>query len=203
MKIKEILAKVAKGEALTDAEKEFLTKYEEPKPDASKVTQLEQEKADLANQLKTFQDKESEREAEALKNKPEVDQLRAQLSTANETIKTLTKERDTARTEKVELERDNSIRAIASDSKFKNFEFLKFNLTGAKVDLTNKEAVKAHMEQLRKDNPELFSAEVNGGGGGSNTGNNGGGGVVSNTKYEEAKKTGDIGSMLANAPEAK
>lgn len=186
-KLLEILAKINRGEELNETEKKYLVDFKEPE---DKTVELQAKIDELI----------AEKEAEANKGKPEIDQLKAEIIKKDQKIGTLEKERDTAKTEKAELERDNSIRAIAAENKFRNFDFLKFNLNGAKIDLSNKDAVKAHMDQLKKDSPEFFIAEVNNGGGGSG-GNNGAG--SDNAKFEEAKKSGDIGAMLASAPEVK
>ena len=43
MKINDILAKMLRKEELTEAERKFLETYREPKPDTSKLTELQQQ----------------------------------------------------------------------------------------------------------------------------------------------------------------
>lgn len=197
MKIKDVLAKVAKGEALTDAEKDFLSKYEEPKLDNSANAALKAKIAELETERGSLQAKLEEADG---KDKTETEKLQAAVDKANAKIAALEKERDTVKAEKAEIERDNSIRAIASEHRFKSFDFLKFNLGNAKVDLADKDAIKAHMEQLRKDSPEFFTADVNKGGAGSSTGAAGGSGVDQTKAYADAKASGNFAEMVANAP---
>lgn len=197
MKISAIIKKLLAGEEVSEQEKELISKYEEPKPDKSKESALEAKNAELERRVAEL---EAEKEEAADKDKPEVERLKAEIAKKDAKIAAAEKERDTAREEKAAIERDNRIRAIAGDHKFKNFDYLKYNLTQKGVNLDDNDAVKSHMEALKCETPEFFLADVNKGGAGT-------GGIQQNTgsdpKFAEAKEKGDIEAMISVAPEIK
>lgn len=124
MKIKDILAKLRKGETLTEAEQAFLDSYDPDQAtnDAAaaarrkaeeRATAAEQKAAKLEADLKKIQD---EAEAEADKGKPElekanktIERLTAQLAERDTLIKTLN-------TEKGQLTREQKLTAIIQKS---------------------------------------------------------------------------------------
>lgn len=179
MKINDILAKMLRKEELTEAERKFLETYREPKPDTSKLTELQQQ----LNQLQTEKDElQSRLDEKDDKDKTETERLQGELTRMKTKLAAAEKERDTVRAEKESLEFDNSVGALAAEHRFGDREYLKYLVGARKLDVKDKEAARAFMENLKKDSPKYFEAEVNRGGGG--TGGDGGDGHGNNAGKE-------------------
>jgi hypothetical protein len=148
MKIKVLLAKVLKGEELSDAEKKFLQEYNEPKHDDSKEKELAQQ---LAEAQQKIDDAENDKLSEVEK-----------LQKENEKLK---KENDDVKAAKTAQDFDLAVSKLASKHKFTDPEYLKYLVGKDKVDL--EKDGESFMDNLKKDKPKYFTAEVNKGGGGS------------------------------------
>lgn len=155
MKIKAILAKVVKGEELTDAEKKFLQEYKEPKHDDSKEKDLSQQ---LEDAQKKLDDAENEKLSEMEKLQKENDGLKKD-------SENLQKERDEIKASKASQDFDLSVSKLANKHKFNDPEYLKYLVGKDKVDL--EKDGESFIENLKKDMPKYFTTEVNKGGGGS------------------------------------
>ena len=179
MKINDILAKMLRKEELTEAERKFLETYREPKPDTSKLTELQRQLDQLRAANEELQSKLDEKDD---KGKTEAERLQNELSRTKTKLAAAEKERDSIRAEKDALEFDNSVGALAAEHKFSDREYLKYLAVARKLDVKDKEAAKSFMENLKKESPKYFDAEVNRGGGG--TGEDGGDGHGRNTGEE-------------------
>lgn len=184
MKIKDILAKIAKGEELTDEEKKFLSEYDPEKDDnripksrldaeikklkdeQDKTSKLETEIADLKSKLEEM---ETNGMTEAEKAKAQAEKDMKKLKSDLEKAKA---ECDTAKANLAKMERTAKIQAISSKHNFSNADYLDFLANSKKLDIENEAAVTEFMTNLGKESPELFKSTVKSGGG---TGGGGGG----------------------------
>jgi len=155
MNIQAILAKIVKGEELSDAEKKFLQEYKEPKHDDSKEQELSQQ---LEEAQKKLDDAENEKLSEMEKLQKENDKLK-------KTNEGLEKERDDIKASKASQDFDLAVNELASKHKFNDPDYLKYLVGKDKVDL--EKDGESFIENLKKDMPKYFNAEVNKGGGGS------------------------------------
>lgn len=120
MKLKDILAKVAKGEALTDEEKQFLASHDPDKAvnDAAAAARrkaeelaaaLEKEKQDLAKKLQEIEAKLAEKDNAG---KSDVEKAQAQIAELSKQMKTLQAQAESAKAENVALQRNQSLGEI-------------------------------------------------------------------------------------------
>lgn len=211
MNIKDILAKMLKGEELTADEKAFAESYNE---DSGKIPK---------SRLDTEIAKRKKAEEDAEKLKTDIDDIKAKLEEKEDAdmseveklkkahqkeVDKLSKENEALKTERDTISKDlsgvkfkNSIAGIANKHKFNDTEYLSYLVKqeGENFDLSDESAVGAFMDGLKKSNPHHFSVNANPGGGG----NPGSGGDKGNTNFEDAKNKGDVSAMLENAPEIK
>ena len=172
MSIAELIAKITKGETLTDEEKTFLAAYKEPDmKDRIPKSRLDQEIA-----------KRSEYEQ--------------QLADLQKQLEKLSKERDEAVSAKTELEFKNQVSALAGKHNFIDPEYLGFLVRKNQLDLGNEDAVNGFVAGLQKDAPKFFKVETASGAGTQTTG----AGDQIKAAYDAAKAQGDINAMIANAP---
>ena len=191
MNIKEILAKIAKGETLTDEEKKFVSEYD-PEKDENRIPKSrldaeikklkdEQEKAKgletkIAELTSKIEELETNGMSEAEKAKAqaekELKKLQADLASA-------TKERDSAKANLAKMERTAKIQAISSKHNFSDAEYLDYLANSKQIDIDSEASVTEFMTNLTKDRPELFKSGAKSGGG---TGGGDGGGVSSYQK---------------------
>ena len=205
MTIKELMAKVAKGETLTDEDKDFAGKYD-PQKDIDAAAGAARKKA--------------EQERDGFKAK--VDELTAQLAeaqksgtSADETIKKLQK--DVAALMKTNKEneerlaaqvRAESIRKAASEAKVvcaKGISQSLFDKALAAafdgVDMANADVVKATLDKFKGDNPAMIG--VDGVGGVGTQGKPGGTGLPAVNPF--SKKTFNLTEglkLMQSNPEA-
>lgn len=203
MKIEEILAKVAKGEAITEAEKKFLADYKEPvagdassssvprtrlNDEIAKRKEAEKEVEQLKTQVADLTDKVEEMEtngmSEADKAKKEADRelgkLRAQ-------VDALTKERDEATQKVAEMEFTGWVRELATKHNFTDAEYLGFKLRAAGVKTDDANGVAAFMKGLEKDAPGMFKSTAKPGAG---TAANGGQNAPQSTAKQRLEELG-------------
>lgn len=202
MNLKAILAKVAKGEALTDAEKKFLAEYEDhDDADSNRIpksrldqeiakTKAEKERADaLEAKLTTLSEQVEELQnagkSEADKAKAKADKDKAALE---KQVSELTKARDEASAKAAKMERDSKVGELAAKHKFSDSKYLGFLLTQGEVDLANDDAVSTFVKSLEKSSPELFSSSAKPGAG-TGTGNDNKG-VIDTAKARIAELNG-------------
>ena len=169
MKLRDILAKVVKGDALTDEEKKFIGDYDEQK---------------ILDSAASAARKKAETERDALKGEVEkltkdLEAAKSQSETGNTTIAKLQK--DVAELIKANKDsqdklaaqaRTEAIRKAMGDAKivcakgisqalFDNAVNAAFN----GVDMSNEEVVKATIDTFRRDNPAMISVDGIGGAG--------------------------------------
>lgn len=169
MKLKDILAKVVKGDALTDEEKKFIGEYDEQK---------------VLDAAASAARKKAETERDALKGEVEkltkdLEDAKTQGAAGNDTIAKLQK--DVAALMKSNKEsqdklaaqaRTEAIRKAMGDAKivcakgisqalFDNAVSAAFN----GVDMANADVVKATIDTFKRDNPAMISVDGIGGSG--------------------------------------
>lgn len=180
MTIKEVLAKVRKGEALTDEEKAILDAYDPDKAanDAAAAARRKAEQdADVAKAaLKKLQD-----EADAAKkatedaskaNQTEAQRRDAEFKAMQAQVAELTKSKTEAETRATALNRSQSIRDKAkaagiglapktvSETLF--FQMLEATLTG--IDVSDEATLTAALEKFKTENPGVIAAPGSGSG---------------------------------------
>jgi len=152
VKITEILAKIAKGEALTDAEKEFAKNYDPQKESdaaASAARKKAEAERDLAKaELDTLKQKADD---DGKKGLSEIQQLTATVKELNGKVEGLTKAKADAEAKATAVQRSQTIRDAAKAAgitlapKTVNetlfFQMLEAHL--AKVDIADKTALDA------------------------------------------------------------
>ena len=170
MNIKDILAKIAKGETLTDAEKEFLGKFDLQKElDAAASgarKKAEQERDKLKGDLAKLQ-----QDFDAFKE--ENDPAKAQDATAKllKRIEKLEKDKAESDAKALSMERTAKIGALAKAAGIvpakgvdsKTIDVLVGNLLKDVKDLDDEDAVKALFDDFKANNAGLIAAETQGG----------------------------------------
>lgn len=172
MNIKDILAKLAKGETLTDAEKDFLGKFDLQKEiDAAASAarkKAEQERDKLKGDLAKLQ-----QDFDAFKE--ENDPAKAQDATAKllKRIEKLEKDKAESDAKALSMERTAKIGALAKAAGIvpakgvdsKTIDVLVGNLLKDVKDLDDEDAVKALFDDFKANNAGLIAAETRGGAG--------------------------------------
>jgi alanyl-tRNA synthetase len=183
MNIKTVITKFLKGDELSDEEKKFLQDYKEPKHDDSK-------EKDLSKQLEEAQKKLDEAENEKL----------SELEKLQKETERLKKENDEVKAAKAAQDFDLAVNKLANKHKFTDPGYLKYLIQNKEIDL--EKDGESFMENLKKDTPKYFAAEVNPGGGGSLPA---GKTPIDKNKqaYDDAKKSGDVTKMLQTTPSEK
>ena len=171
MDIKTILAKIAKGENLTDAEKEFVGKFD-LQAQLDTAAAGARKKAD--GEAKTAKDALAALQAEFDAFKAEHDPAKGQseITKLTERIGKLEKAKADAEAKATALERTGKIRALAKEAGIvaaKGVDAASLDLLVdalmAKVDLDDADAVKAAFDGFKTANAGLISAETVGGAG--------------------------------------
>lgn len=195
MKIKDILAKVAKGEELTAEEKQFLSEYEEPaagdgdnKIPKSRLDGEIQKRKKAEEDLQTLQDKfdELEEKLESLESSglSETEKLKKEhgkeLKKLQDEVAALTAERDDAVGKMTKYERSGKVREIADKHKFSDAEYLDYLFNSKEIDLEKEADVSKFMSDLGSSRPELFASSARSG--------SGTGGTQGATEITAAKK---------------
>ena len=177
MKIKEILKKVAAGEALTDEEKTFLSSYD-PESDDSRIPKsrldqeiqkVKEEKAradkldgELADLKERLEELENSGKSEAEKAKAASDKEIARLQ---KEIAAVSKERDEAKTSLAKSERTAKISALAGKHNFADAEYLDYLANSKGIDLNDDTAVAGFIKELTASSPQHFTSSAKSGGG--------------------------------------
>jgi len=191
VKIKEILAKIGKGEELTEEEKKFLAEYD-PEKDENRIPKSRLDEVNA--KLKAAQDKASGFETQIAELNKKIEDLETngmseaeaakakaakELKKLQDDFAAATKERDEAKANLAKMERTAKINAISSKHNFSDAEYLDYLASSKSVDIDNEASVTEFMSNLGKDRPELFKSGAKSGGG---TGSGEGGGVSSYQK---------------------
>lgn len=185
MKLNEILKKIAKGEELTDSEKEFLNKYEEPADKSEEIANLKDQLAAMTTERDTLKNKADEEEN---KNLSDVQKLQKDIANLQDQVKNLTTERDSLKQTAAENAFRYGIEELARKHKCNDVEYLLFKAQGAKLDLSKDAKVSEFMESFKKDSPKFFDADVNNGGGGTPPDAEGGNDNNSQSRIDELLK---------------
>jgi hypothetical protein len=180
MSIKDILAKVAKGEALTDQEKSDLAAYDPDKAanDAAAAARrkAEQEAGDAKAALKKLQDEadaaKKAQEDAAKANLTEAQRKEAEFKALQAQVAELTKSKTEAETKAATAIRSQLIRdkakaagivlAPKTVSEKLYFQLMEATLTG--VDVSDETALAAALEKFKVDNPGVIAAPGSGSG---------------------------------------
>ena len=206
MDIKTILAKIAKGEELTDEEKKFAGEYKGTDNDnripksrldeeiakrnaaETKSSEFEKKIAELTEKLEAMQ---SAGMTEAEKAKAEAAK---QLKSLTAQVAALTKERDEAAKKAADMEFSNSVHAIAEKHKFLDADYLGYKLKAAGLALDDEEKVTGFMGNLAKESPNLFRSEVKSGAGTGTGGSAAGAGSTGKARLDELNKKSELSS---------
>lgn len=216
MNLADIKKKIAAGENLTDAEKKFLTEYDEEKvkSDAAaaarrkaeeKAAQLEKEKTDLQEQMKQVQAKLDQQanagKSDVEKAQAQIESLSKQVSDLNGKLEDANKAQATmARQGKLsEIRRKNGIQFVDGmdhDMLARSFENAFDGIDDTQLD--NEDVIKTKLETWRAMNKAAIvdNSGGPGSGGAPHVGGGAGGGaekvVMSEDDILKAAQSGDI-----------
>lgn len=169
MKLADILAKIAKGDALTDEEKKFVGDYDEQKNlDAAAANarkKAEKEAKDAKDALEKLQG-----EFDEFKSQNDPAKKQSELDKALTRIAKLEKENADAKAQVAARDRTARIRALAKEAGINpakgvssgTIDLLVDNLM-AKVDIDDADAVKAAFDGFKSSNAGLIAANTVGG----------------------------------------
>lgn len=189
MKIAEILAKIVKGENLTDEEKKFLAEYKEPEPDPNRIPKerldeeiakrkaSEAKEGELQTKLSELESKVEELTTKGMSEAEKAKRESAKtLKTLQDQVAALTKERDESKAKAEEMEFRGKVAELANAHRFTDADYLGWKLKSGKINLEDATAVSGFFAELEKSAPALFQSEAKGGAGtgGENSGSNGG-----------------------------
>jgi len=171
MNLKDVHAKVNKGETLADEEKKFLEEYKEPDVQGEvdrKAKAIKKEAEDKANakiseletQLKDLQTKLEEKDTG---NLSEVEKLKKDLEKATKEKEAHAKEVETLKTTNSDLQRNHAIDGLFAGLSFvegidKNDMRVLFSSALGDVKLDDEEAVKEKVDQFTSRNKALLAA---------------------------------------------
>lgn len=179
MKIEEILAKVAKGETLTEAEKQFAADYNPAGSDEgaripkarldaeiAKRKEAEAKNAELSTKVDDLTSKVEELETAGMTEaeKAKKDAEKASAKQAAELAR-LTKERDEAVKKASEMEFSSKVQALAAKHNFTDSDYLAYKLRTGDVKLDDEGAVTTFMRGLEKSAPGMFRSTAKSGAG--------------------------------------
>ncbi len=207
MNIIDILAKIAKGESLTDAEKKFAAEYKEPEggegripkerldQEISKRKAAEDQVAQLTSKVDELTGKVEELTTSGMS---EADKAKAeaakQLKTLQAQVEKLTKERDEAAKKAADMEFSGGVRDLAAKHNFVDAEYLGYKLQAAGIKLDDAAGVAAFMKGLEKDSPNMFKSSAKPGGGTSTDGNGDAGRNNAQMRLDELGKKTELSS---------
>lgn len=181
MNISDILAKIAKGEKLAEAEIKFAGEYKVPEGEGGEsgripkerldqeiakrkaaeeqVTQLNQQIADLSAKVDDLQTSGmSEAEKAKAESAKQIKNLQIQ-------VDKLTKERDDAAKKAADMEFNGGVRDLAAKYNFVDADYLGYKLQTAGIKLDDATGVATFMKGLEKDSPGMFRSSAKPGAG--------------------------------------
>jgi hypothetical protein len=207
MTIAEILAKIAKGEALTDEEKKFALEYKEPTDDGTKIPKArldqeiakrkaaEEQTAQLNTQITELQEKLDKLETsgltEAEKAKTEAAK---QLKNLQAQVEKLTKERDEAAKKAADMEFSSGVRELAAKHNFVDADYLGYKLQAAGLKLDDENGIATFMKGLEKESPSMFRSQAKPGAGTQQDQGQGGANATAKQRLEELNKKTELNS---------
>lgn len=169
MKIKEILAKILKGEQLTDEEKKFLGDYDEQKLLDAAAANARKKAEGERDQHKAKVDELTKALEEAKKSGASSDDALAKL---NKRIADLEKANKESADKLAAQARTDAIRNAVRDAKIVCAKGISSELFESAVnaafngiDMANAEVVKTTLEKFKTDNPAMIAVEGIGGAG--------------------------------------
>lgn len=180
MTIKEVLAKVRKGEALTEEEKTLLDAYDPDKAanDAAAAarrkaeTDLEKAKADLAKLQKDLETTKSALDSKDAEKLTEVEKLTKELDILKKQVAEITKAKADAEAKTAATLRSQTIRdqakaagiALAPKTVSENLFFQMLEATLSGVDVADKTALTSALDKFKSENPGIIAAPGKGSG---------------------------------------
>lgn len=180
MTIKEISAKILKGEQLTDAEKAFLQAYDpdKDKNDAAAAARRRAEeerdaaKAEADKLKKQIDDAKQAEEAAKQSQMTESQKRDAEFKKMQDQIAQLTKERDDNASKAAATQRSQSIRdaakaagiALAPKTVSEGLFYRMLETTLSGVDIANQTALTEALDKFKAENPGIITAPGNGSG---------------------------------------
>jgi chromosome segregation ATPase len=201
MNVTEILKKVLAGKSLSEAERKALGEFRpEGIPQSrldteiAKRKELETENSKLNSTLVKLNSRVDELENRDLSEQEKLEKsYSAEVEQLRENVSVLTAERDSSRQELEQVRFQQQVGKLAEEKKFNDPEYLGFLLKQSRVPLNAEEEVDKFISELREKSPKLFRLELR-----SGSGSNPGGSEID---FSAALQSGDISTMLANAPE--
>lgn len=170
MDYKELMAKIKRGEALTqeeiaDFDREFRPTY--------RFNEVSQKKSELESQIKTMTEENEKLKIAATEAEQRVqDQVNAQLSELSGKVETLTAENNELRTKASETSNLLKFTTLATKNElgviFKNPDYLVWKAQKEGVDVNDPEKLKGFLSEVKEKEPELCLVPVNGGSGSGN-----------------------------------
>jgi hypothetical protein len=167
MTLKELMAKLAKGEGLTSDEYQELEKLTRP---TERFNAVSNEKHDLESQIKAKDAEIATLKAEVTDAKQRADDelntRLGELSGTNETLAAelaqlkLTNQRNETLLKVNNLARKNDLGVV-----FKNPDYLAYRAEKDGIDLNNNEQVTAFLTDIKDNEPEMCAVNVKGGAG--------------------------------------
>jgi len=175
MKIEEIMAKIVKGEALSDEEKAFLKdfKFDEGKIPKARFDEVNHAKKAAEDEAKKLKDQIEELtgKVEELSSAGKSADQKASEKAAKELKKlqdqldAKTKEAEEATKAKTAMERKATVSELAAKHKVIDSEYLDYMLNSKGVDLKDEKAIASFAKELEKASPHLFKSDVKSGSG--------------------------------------
>ena len=173
MDLKKILAKVVNGEELTEAEKDYLDKFD---PDKNGKIPIDRLNKEIGKKEKAMETAEAlQEELDELKKKfekleagdlSEAEKLQKTIDKLQEQVDTLTTERDDARSETNSMKFDTAVQKLAAEHGFTDSSYLGYLVKqNSDLKLDDADAVKTVVDGLRESSPKLFKVDANPGGG--------------------------------------
>ncbi len=218
MKLKDILARAAKGEDLTDAEKAFLAEYDPDKATndvaaaarraaEKKLAEAEKARSALAEQVAEIQAK-LDNAADA--GKSELEKAQGQIAGLSKKVGELTKQVDAARKEKANMERDQRLASIRTEAGIQFVDGLDHGMLARSfasafdgVDgLEDENVIKAKVDTWKAMNKAaILDASGHGGGSKPHVGAAGGPASAKNPWKEESFNLTEQAQVLKKSPE--
>lgn len=175
MDILGVLAKLLKGEKLTEEESKFAESW---KPEEGRIpkSRLDEESgkrkaAETERDTLKTQIEELQAKLESLEDsgKSEIEkaqkELRKQLEKAQKSLEAVTAERDQFKGDLDKAQRSGKIAEIARKYRFKDVDYLDYLAGKSELDLADDDAVAKFASELEKSTPAMFESSAKPGGG--------------------------------------
>ncbi|MDD5596932.1 MAG: hypothetical protein PHV82_03240 [Victivallaceae bacterium] len=201
MDVTEILKKVIEGQPLSPEDRQSLSEFRPqgiPKSrldaEIAKRKSIEEQNTELNSTLGKLSSRLDELENRDLSEQERLQKnYNSEVRQLREHISSLTSQRDSSQQELEQIKFLQKVTKLAKEKQFNDPEYLGFLLKQANVSVETPEQVDEFMTGLMSSIPKLFSLDLRPG-----SGSNPGGHEM---KFSDAKQSGDVVAMLANAPE--